>query len=101
MYEESKRKHYDKNRERYIEQAKARKLELKELVRSLKDRPCEDCSKKYPFYVMQFDHVRGKKIGNVATLIEKCNKQLLLDEIAKCDVVCANCHAERTWSRLQ
>ncbi len=60
-----------------------------------KDLPCADCGVKYPPYVMQFDHVRGDKSFNIGSNTGK-NFKVLADEIAKCEVVCANCHAERT-----
>lgn len=73
------------------------------LVKSIKNEtPCTDCSKPYPWYVMEFDHVpgRGRKRDNVTTMAwDGVEEQLLLDEIAKCDVVCANCHREREFQR--
>ena len=58
-----------------------------------------DCGQFYPGYVLDMDHVRGPKEGNVATL---ANAAISLDrlqaEIEKCDVVCANCHRIRTHS---
>lgn len=66
-----------------------------------KSKPCLDCGKSYPWYVMDFDHVRGDK---VIVLSEAAHKHLsisrLEDEMAKCDVVCANCHRERTFQRV-
>jgi hypothetical protein len=53
--------------------------------------------KRYPTYVMQFDHVRGVKefeIGQAQRL--QVSTARLFAEIAKCDLVCANCHMERT-----
>lgn len=77
-----------------------RKAEWKEKIRQYKERPCQDCGVQYPFYVMQFDHVRGEKDGDISTFM--CNRQWskAIAEIEKCDVVCANCHAERTYGRL-
>jgi hypothetical protein len=49
--------------------------------------------------IFDFDHVRGEKIYNVATLVIKGTLDELRDELAKCDVVCANCHRKRTRSR--
>lgn len=50
--------------------------------------------------VLDFDHVRGKKLGNIATLINECKAiQVIKDEIDKCEVVCANCHRRRTHHR--
>lgn len=65
-----------------------------------KSRPCADCGHTYGPWVMQFDHRPGeRKLGNVADLVRIKSKRKLLEEIEKCDVVCANCHAERTHSR--
>lgn len=65
-----------------------------------KNVPCMDCKRPYPICVMQFDHVRGKPCphGGLVALISSSTKQLM-DEIAKCDVVCANCHCIRTYNR--
>lgn len=67
------------------------------IIREAKSRPCADCSTIYPTYVMQFDHrdpsVKGFNIGVTGPTTSRTR---LLAEIAKCDVVCANCHAERT-----
>jgi hypothetical protein len=52
--------------------------------------------------VMDFDHREGeKKLSNVADLNfhRRTSLRKLLAEIAKCDVVCANCHRERTHQR--
>ena len=66
---------------------------------SVKNVPCMDCGIKYPPYVMQFDHVRGQKLFNIGLRID-ANEVTWTTEIAKCDIVCANCHAERTHQRL-
>jgi hypothetical protein len=71
-----------------------------DLVRALKSQPCTDCGVSYPHYVMDFDHVRGEKKFNVSSVISSFkSKQRVLDEIAKCEVVCSNCHRTRTWIR--
>ena len=68
------------------------------IINEAKDRPCMDCDVGYPPYVMDFDHVRGTKrftIGSDRGLTSNLDE--LRAEIAKCDVVCANCHRERTF----
>jgi hypothetical protein len=58
---------------------------------------CHDCGGKFDPCVYHFDHVpeRGPKLFNVS----HCDVSIerLQAEIAKCDIVCANCHAVRTW----
>jgi len=71
------------------------KTEKQALVRSLKDVPCADCGGRFHYSQMDFDHVRGEKTAVVPRLIGK-PLDTLLAEIQKCDVVCANCHRQRT-----
>lgn len=53
---------------------------------------CIKCGEKDPA-CLDFHHRNGKldKLGNIGTF-RKFGKQRILDEIAKCDVLCANCH---------
>lgn len=92
---------YKQNRKREIERIYANRKLLRLLIREAKRKPCTDCEIEYPYYVMQFDHVRGKKISNLQNMHLRFGKLQILEEIAKCDVVCANCHAQRTWTRAQ
>jgi hypothetical protein len=39
------------------------------------------------YYVMDFDHVRGKKHANVMELIPTPSKKKIDEEIAKCEIV--------------
>src|SRR5882672_2772443 len=81
-------------------QARYRQSRAKTL-RELKNKPCADCGLKYLPCVMHFDHVRGKKEFNVSVGNVTYRPQRILAEIAKCDLVCANCHAIRTFQRSQ
>lgn len=74
------------------------KAEIFRFLASLKHmKPCTDCGVSYPYYVMDFDHCRGKKVLNLASAQRVClSKKKILAEIAKCDLVCSNCHRERT-----
>jgi len=99
------RAHYKAHKEDYLRRARAwnkeQKLRIRELLHSAKDVPCTDCAVKYPFYVMQFDHLRDKEF-TIGTLVNRAVPiERIRKEIAKCEVVCANCHAERTWQRGQ
>ena len=61
--------------------------------------PCMDCKESFPYYVMDFDHVRGRKHKNVMELIPTLSKKKIDEEIAKCEIVCSNCHRVRTHNR--
>ncbi len=93
-----RKKHYAANKKKYIQSAAKRKRRIAACVAKVKERPCADCGVEYPPYVMQFDHVRGKKLFCLARAGDKSLAKIKA-ELVKCDVVCANCHCIRTHRR--
>jgi hypothetical protein len=96
------REHYRANRELYIERARQRKpVVLRErmafLIKFFQSHPCVECGEADPL-VLEFDHL-ADKIFNIAEGIRDRSWQSILDEIDKCDVVCANCLRRRTARR--
>jgi len=84
----------------YRRQNKDTRTKQRRLVEALKDAPCMDCGGKFPPECMDFDHVRGEKLFSIAACVSGGKSQAhLLVEIAKCDLVCANCHRIRTRKR--
>ena len=78
-----------------------REAEGRELILRLRDRPCMDCGQRFARYVMQFDHREpATKLFNVSESWLK-SAATILGEAAKCDIVCANCHRDRTFRRRQ
>lgn len=70
------------------------------LLAKLKNRPCTDCHGWFEACQMDFDHRPGtEKVRNVAAM-RGCSLKRLLEEIKKCDLVCANCHRLRTFQRI-
>ena len=59
-----------------------------------------DCGQSFPYYVMDFDHVRGTKIRNLSAGWQSASRSALEGELAKCEVVCSNCHRIRTFKRI-
>ena len=99
---EAIRKHYYANRQYYIDKASKKRLTLRKWVYDLKSRtPCKDCGIQYPYYVTDFDHIeeKGEKIAAVSKMINSGSIRRVKEEIAKCELVCANCHRERTQRR--
>jgi hypothetical protein len=95
-------RHYAANRQRYIDQARERKQALalartRFLLAYFADHCCVDCGET-DAVVLEFDHLRDKRF-DVGAALPYRNWQSILDEIAKCEVVCANCHRRRTARR--
>ena len=58
---------------------------------------CADCGYNSHPHALDFDHI-GEKEFNLSQGQDKSYK-ILREEMAKCDVVCANCHRIRTAER--
>lgn len=83
-----------------IRQSKVKRLARNRVLvyRFLLEHPCADCGETDPV-VLDFDHVRGKKLAAIAEMMSQCGAVRLLREIAKCTVRCANCHRRVTAKR--
>lgn len=94
--------YYSENKERHAagrkDSKRLRKQERLGCVKQAKDKPCADCGERYPHFVMDFDHRDpSTKVFTIgAQKSRSMSLDKLLEEIAKCDVVCANCHRYRT-----
>lgn len=101
---QASRKHYlankDKMKARARTNSKDAKRRNREYVDSyLKSHPCVDCGES-DHIVLEFDHIKGEKLYNVSGLKHGSNSiQLIEEEIAKCEVRCANCHRRQTYKR--
>ncbi len=78
-----------------------RRAEWNELTAGIKlARGCCECGWCEHAEALEFDHVRGSKLHAVSVLANRTwAKERLLEEMAKCDVVCVNCHRIRTYER--
>lgn len=96
---------YKKNKKEFIKKVKVNTLRYRELAQGfvlkyLMSNPCKDCGETDPI-VLEFDHVRGKKVASVCNMSVSggCSLVKIKKEIDKCEVVCANCHRKRTAKR--
>jgi hypothetical protein len=89
----------DRRREYYRQRRALRRDKGRALVAAAKASGCVDCGEA-DATVLDFDHVREPKRANVADLVAFGSPpSTVAKEIAKCEVVCANCHAIRTGER--
>ncbi len=85
----------------YQRQKTIRQLEW---LRELKSVACADCGGSFPYYVMTFDHIpeRGPKLLTFGHVQQgRFSWAKLRAEVLKCEVVCANCQAVRTFGRQE
>lgn len=87
-----------KRKMRRKQSAKNRKLKRQEWVRALlQSSVCKDCLTN-DWVVLEFDHLDpAKKLVNVSKLIHTGPLSVLITEVEKCEIVCSNCHAKRTY----
>ena len=101
---EASRRHYEKNRDRVIAKAKEYSKLTRDRIRTfisdyLKTNPCVDCGEANTI-VLEFDHIGDDKHFNLSDAARKgVSMKKLKDEIAKCEVRCANCHRKKTYER--
>ena len=77
-----------------------RRREQMELVNRIRSLPCACCGESFPICAMEFDHREAsQKMGTVCFMAGRVGIRKLLEEIAKCDIVCTNCHRDRSFQR--
>lgn len=81
-----------KARAHYRKLAKDHRERQKAWLDSLRDKPCLRCKNKFPVVCMDWHHRNPKtKSFSIRSQLTR-SKKSILKEIAKCDLVCANCH---------
>lgn len=100
------REWYAKNKEthgRLVRQNEARRRKIiTEYLYELKLHPCLDCGGEFDPVAMDFDHVSGRKLFNVSEAMRwGYSLDKVKEEVAKCELVCSNCHRLRTKVRRQ
>ena len=92
-------KYYHRNREREIVRVMTRQRATLEFLRDLRRVPCMDCRRRFLPHQMDFDHrdPSTKSFQLTSSKAMLTRRSRLLAEIAKCDVVCATCHAIRSY----
>ena len=85
---------------RYVQRKQRHQRTLTWLSEYKRSRPCADCGGFFHPAAMTFDHLPGDvKRGDVSDLLCHGLIRSGVEEMAKCELVCANCHAVRTFVR--
>lgn len=86
---------------RYAAGRSRRQRQVLAYIQNVKlERGCTDCGYAANAVALDFDHLPGtEKLYRIATMAAGLTKAKIDAEIAKCEVVCANCHRIRTHNR--
>ena len=78
-----------------------RRAEVRTLISEFKVHfGCVDCGYNEHAEALDFDHVFGNKQSDISRMVlDSRPLNIIIDEITKCEVVCANCHRIRTANR--
>lgn len=95
------RAHSEVMKARAAEYKRRQRQVLKGYITQAKATPCKDCGGSFTAPIMEFDHLHNKT-RNVSEMVNAAvSLHTLKEEIAKCEVVCANCHRIRTFKRRE
>jgi len=91
------RKHYRANAAAYVQRARARKNKVRAQLRAYRSTlKCSRCPESHPA-CLDFHHVGEKTISIALAIGAGWSWKRILSEIAKCEVLCANCHRKLHW----
>ena len=95
----AQQRYYLEKKSKMIEAQRERRDKVRLYILEYKsDKECADCKIPYPHYILHFDHLRDKTAA-ISQMARDCNLEKIKEEIEKCELVCANCHAHRTYMR--
>ncbi len=93
---------HQRNKERRSVAHKLRRSKKRQYVHDLKvGVACLDCGIEYPPHIYDFDHLPQfvKEFDLSSTGMRDKSMEKIIAEIAKCELVCSNCHRHRTYMR--
>jgi hypothetical protein len=90
------KEYYAARKEQRKIQVLARQKHIKSVIREYKlAKGCERCGYNKSARALQFHHHNNDKAHNVARMVAQGRAiENIMIEIAKCEIVCSNCHAE-------
>lgn len=96
-----KHEDYINKKQYYQKRDKLRREKFRFIVRKAKDVPCSKCGLRFHFSAMDFHHRdKNEKLFEIGDIRLFSSEKKLLEELAKCDVLCSNCHRVITWMEI-
>lgn len=99
----ARRKNLDHYRKMERERQQRARAKIRGMVNEIKTSAgCKNCSETHPACLHFHHRDPAKKEFRVNRAVaEKKPLAAILSEIAKCDVLCANCHAKLHWPEME
>jgi t-SNARE complex subunit (syntaxin) len=93
---------YNKNKKAYHARSQAHTQKvLNEISEYKVSQTCKKCGCK-KHYLLEFHHIDpSTKDNDVSTIIKTRGRKIIWDEIAKCVVLCKNCHADSHYQERE
>ena len=82
-------------RQTYEARWRRREIARTYVLELLASAACADCGLRDPV-VFEFDHLTSKREGVAQLVTHGYSLRVIIEEIEKCEIVCANCHRHRT-----
>jgi hypothetical protein len=96
------REWYAQNKKKHIEMVRraeaVRVAQYRRRIDELRSQPCTDCGQSFDPVCMDFDQLRDKDF-NISQMVRSYSWDKIKAELAKCELVCSNCHRLRTKNR--
>lgn len=95
---------YAKNQERGKKSVSCRRQQIREWIADLKlGKKCSHCPETHPACLDYHHRDPAEKEINVSQIAGRkgWGQKRVLEEVAKCDLLCANCHRKLHWSERQ
>ncbi len=93
------RKWYQNNKATHIAYVRNRDKKIKAWLKEYKQSlQCEDCGENHPACLDFHHRDPSEKKFSIGRLKDYLSMRLLQNEIAKCRVLCSNCHRKRHWN---
>lgn len=94
------RKWYEKNKAKHITYVRNRDKKIKAWLKAYKESlKCEKCEENHPA-CLEFHHINPEeKKFSIARMKDYLSWKSLKTEIAKCRVLCANCHRKEHYEQ--
>lgn len=104
----ARRRHYERNKAEYVKRAMKRNKEERRrgfarLAEIKESNPCTDCGRYLASYLMEYDHLDPTtKVAGITAMVTRNRPWTSVEaEMAKCELVCGECHRIREASRRQ